>query len=376
MRQLGLYVHIPFCVKKCRYCDFLSFAGIDNSVYSTYVKALLRDISHRNGSGFSVDSIFFGGGTPSLLEPIDLEYILAKIYQQFSVTPGAEISLEANPKTLSKSKLIAYRNLGINRISIGAQSMDDKLLDYIGRVHNSADFLENYRDARACGFKNINVDLMFALPGQTKTQWLNTLKQVIDLEPEHISFYSLQLEKGTPFYQMFEAGTLKEMDDETDRQMYWEGVYLLEKCGYFHYEISNAAKFGYKCRHNLKYWSMEEYLGLGLGAHSYVDGKRFSNETDLDTYIQSGDGSFIVWKHTNTYQDEISEFIFTGLRKIEGISLKKFEQKFGISLIDIYKNEVNKHIQKGLLEIDPTDHQLRFTRKGIDLSNTVLIDFV
>ena len=376
MRQIGLYVHIPFCVKKCRYCDFLSFAGIDNSVYSTYVKALLRDISHRNGSGFSVDSIFFGGGTPSLLEPIDLEYILAKIYQQFSVTPGAEISLEANPKTLSKSKLIAYRNLGINRISIGAQSMDDKLLDYIGRVHNSEDFLENYRDARACGFKNINVDLMFALPGQTKTRWLSTLKQVIDLDPEHISFYSLQLEKGTPFYQMFEAGTLEEIDDETDRQMYWEGVYLLEKCGYVHYEISNAAKSGYQCRHNLKYWSMEEYLGLGLGAHSYVNGKRFSNETDLDTYIQSGDGPFIAWEHTNTYQDEISEFIFTGLRKIEGISLKKFKQKFGISLMDIYKNEINKHIQKGLLEIDSTDHQLRFTRKGIDLSNTVLIDFV
>lgn len=390
MKKLGLYIHIPFCVKKCRYCDFLSFGGNNCDLHLPYVEALKTEIGSASYDDFTVDSIYIGGGTPSLMPPDAIGGIIDKIYSIFSIDTNAEITIEANPNTLTRGKLSEYINYGINRISIGVQSLDDSLLNTLGRIHKADDFYESYEFARSAGFKNINVDLMFAIPGQTLEQWMSTVNKIIEMRPEHISFYSLQLEEGTLFYRMFEEGTLDYIDDETDREMYHMAIAGLKNNGYIHYEISNASKPGCNCRHNLKYWSMDEYLGFGLGAHSYINNIRTSNEVNIDSYIETAEkyaiktahgmkklqSPFIIWKHQNTRKDEISEYIFTGMRRIEGISLSDFEKRFGISLLDIYEKEVRSHIMNGLLEMDEYKKRLKFTGKGIDLSNTVLVDFV
>lgn len=386
MKALGLYLHIPFCIQKCRYCDFLSYTGSDKDLQLDYIKVLLEEIKNINIDNYSIDSIFIGGGTPTILEADIIARILTLVYKTFSVQTDVEITIESNPKTLTKRKLTAYKEIGINRLSIGAQSLNNDLLSFLGRIHNSEDFLRNFKEARNCGFENINVDLMFAIPGQTIVNWIDTLEQVLELNPEHISFYSLQIEEGTPFFQMFQEGSLQPINDDTDREMYRKAVLLLQKHDYLHYEISNAAKPGRQCRHNLKYWSMQEYLGLGLGAHSYLDGLRFSNETDLKKYLNRRgtfllepkpyESPYVTWKHMNTKQDEISEYIFTGMRKIEGISLNDFKQRFGVSLTDIYETQILKHIYNGLIELDQTEQRIRFTKRGIDLANTVLVDFV
>lgn len=389
MKRLGLYIHIPFCIEKCRYCDFLSFGGNDESLHLAYIEALIAEIENIKGCGYEADTIYIGGGTPSLFDADSIIRIIDAVSKAVSVSNGAEISIEANPKTITPEKLSAYRSAGINRLSMGAQSTDDGLLEILGRVHNSSDIKVNYEQARKAGFDNINIDLMFAIPGQTRKLWMDSLSDIINLGPEHISFYSLQLEEGTPFYRMFTEGTLDYIDDETDRNMYHEAIEKLISSGYLHYEISNAARPGYQCRHNLKYWSMNEYLGLGLGAHSYVNGLRFSSERNLNKYIETGNRikkeekitseqisrrPFVVWEHKNSKSDDISEYIFTGLRKIEGISLKAFKDRFGIPINEIYNNEIIKHIENGLLEL--SEERLKFTLKGIDLSNSVLVDFV
>lgn len=372
MKQLGLYLHIPFCIKKCRYCDFLSYGGSTEDLHSTYMESLLCEIG-RSETGLRVDTVFFGGGTPSLLSENHIDRILHSIDKQFTIDSDNEISLEANPGTISSQKLNAYRSMGINRLSIGAQSLDDGLLHYLGRVHSADDFRRCFADARKAGFHNINVDLMFGIPGQTLTIWHETLREVLTLQPEHISFYSLQLEEGTPFHKMYLAGTLKPVDDELDREMYRDVLNILDVNGYHHYEISNAARMGYSCRHNLKYWTMQEYLGFGLGAHSYRQGRRFGNETDLASYLRHPEAA---WVHENSRQDEISEYLFTGLRLISGISLEDFRQNFDVSLWDLYGKEIKKHQENGLLTVDSTENRLRLTAKGIDLSNQVLMDFV
>ncbi|MEL7657149.1 MAG: radical SAM family heme chaperone HemW, partial [Bacillota bacterium] len=277
-------------------------------------------------------------------------------------------------------KLKTYLDSGINRLSIGAQSLDEGLLHYMGRVHSKEDLISNYHLARDCGFQNINLDLMFAVPGQTMDMWMDTLKKAVDLESEHISFYSLQLEEGTPFYQLFEEGRLKETDAELDRNMYHEALKYLKGRGYQHYEISNAAKAGYQCRHNLKYWSMDNYLGLGLGAHSYLDGVRFSNVTDLKRYIELNNiekasfSPFVEWSHINSKEENISEYLFTGMRKMQGICLDDFKDRFGMNLESLYGDILKKYQELKLLEI--IDGKLRFTEKGIDISNRVLAEFV
>jgi len=390
MKRLGLYIHIPFCIEKCRYCDFLSFGGNDESLHLAYIEALIAEIENIKGCGYEADSIYIGGGTPSLLNSDSIIKMMDAVSKAFAVSDNAEISIEANPKTVTTQKLSAYHSAGINRLSMGAQSTDDGLLKVLGRVHNSSDITVNYEQARKAGFDNINIDLMFAIPGQTRKQWMNSLSDIINLGPEHISFYSLQLEEGTPFYRMFTEGTLEYIDDETDRNMYHDAIEKLNSSGYMHYEISNAAKPGYQCEHNLKYWSMDEYLGLGLGSHSYINGQRFSNERNLYKYIETGNklikkekismkqisglSPFVVWEHKNSRQDDISEYIFTGLRKIEGIQLNDFTDRFGISVNEIYNNEILEHIENGLLEL--SEERLKFTLKGIDLSNFVLVDFV
>lgn len=390
-KALGLYLHIPFCVRKCNYCDFLSFAGIPGDVQNEYFQALLREIGLRgmiNRNNYYVNTIFIGGGTPSLLEGNRINELLLAVRNSFTVAEGAEISIESNPKTITKNKLNSWLNAGVNRLSIGAQSFDDRLLSDMGRVHSGGDFLMNYSLARECGFRNINIDLMFAIPGQTMRIWMDTLERAVALEPEHISFYSLQLEEGTPFFSLFKAGGLKLIDDELDRAMYHAAVKALQENGYAHYEISNAAKDGYRCRHNLKYWSMEDYLGLGLGACSFLDGTRSGNTADLQEYIQAGrddsildnpgsaraGSSFVRWSHMNTMEENISEYLFTGMRKIEGIDLTDFCERFGAGLESIHGRAIEKYRKERLIEIDGC--RLRFTGKGIDISNRVLADFV
>jgi oxygen-independent coproporphyrinogen-3 oxidase len=395
-KPLGLYLHIPFCIQKCKYCDFLSFGGCTRSAQKAYIRALIDEISLNAqcyNNKYYVDSIFIGGGTPSLVDETLIGDLMSTVSDGFEIAEGAEISIESNPKTLSENKLKAYLENGINRLSIGAQSLNDNLLQYMGRIHTSQDFIQNYKLARECGFKNINIDMIFSIPGQTKQTWLDSLEQAADLKPEHISFYSLQVEEDTPFFSMLKSGELIVTDDELDRGMYHDAVALLEEKGYQQYEISNAAKEGCQCRHNLKYWSMEDYLGLGLGAHSCLDGIRFSNETDLEKYmsiglkddsgsatyddlghIVAGSSPFIVWQHENTKEENISEYLFTGMRKISGIRFDDFRNRFGIELSEAHGDVIRKHQGSGLIEIN--EGYLRFTKQGIDLSNSVLADFV
>ncbi len=396
-KVLGLYIHIPFCIKKCRYCAFLSYDGAEErSLHSAYTRALIEEIrfwGRKTGAEeTSVDSIFIGGGTPSILPEEEILAILQACRNYFDVSEDAEITLESNPGTLSKEKLLAYQAMGINRLSIGVQALNDQLLAGLGRIHTAEDFIRNYKEARAAGFTNINIDLMFGIPGQTPALWEETLKQAIGLQPEHLSFYSLQIEEDTPFYDLFAEGSLKETDDQTDRKMYHTAIAELEKNGYLHYETSNASKPGFSCRHNLKYWSMDEYLGLGLGAHSYFNAFRFSNETELSSYIAKADQSkgkeessvftdpkespFVVWSHQNTEKDEISEYIFTGLRRIDGISRAAFLERFSVFLDDLFEKEIKGHLKKGLLENAEDGDRLRLTAEGVDLSNYVMVDFV
>jgi oxygen-independent coproporphyrinogen III oxidase len=373
-KSLGLYLHIPFCLRKCNYCDFLSFGGIPEEEQKEYFRSLVHEIETNSqiySNKYYVDSIFIGGGTPSLVQEGLILELMRVVRDRFDVDKNAEISIESNPKTLTKNKLDTYLEAGINRLSIGAQSFDDNLLNHLGRVHSTEDFMTNYSLARACGFRNINIDLMFAVPGQTLQIWMDTLQRAIGLEPEHISFYSLQLEEGTPFYSMFQEGSLKETDEELDRDMYHRAAEVLKDSGYLHYEISNAAKPGFQCRHNLKYWSMDDYLGLGLGAHSFMNGMRFNNAADLKEYIAAPG---VLGQHWNTKEDNISEYLFTGMRKIQGIELEDFQERFGISLESIHGKTLEKYRESGLIKI--TDGRLRFTEKGIDVSNTVLAEFV
>lgn len=391
-KPLGLYLHVPFCIRKCNYCDFLSFGSVSEEEQRAYFNSLRQEIKMNGeiyGNEYYVDSIFIGGGTPSMVETRLIAEMLAAVRDGFAIDANAEITIESNPRTLAKNKLEAYLAAGVNRLSIGAQSLDDSLLGYLGRVHSRDDFLENYFMARECGFNNINIDLMFAIPGQTLESWMNTLEQAIRLEPEHISFYSLQLEEGTPFFSMLQKGSLQATDDALDRTMYHEAVKSLKKNGYGHYEISNAAKAGYQCRHNLKYWSMEDYLALGLGSHSFVDGERFSNEADLNRYIQIGmrdiecdcnkelESPFVVWRHKNTNTENISEYLFTGLRKLEGIDLSDFKRRFERPLEEVFSSgwhRLQKYIDEGYLI--RSNRNLRFTLKGIDISNSILVEFV
>lgn len=386
MKKLGIYVHIPFCFRKCYYCDFLSFGESAEKEQEDYFSALIEEIEYYGQiyrNRFYVDTVFIGGGTPSLVHEALIADLMSAIRANFTICPDAEITIESNPKTLTENKLTTYFQGGINRLSMGVQSLNADLLKRMGRIHTVEDVLENYQMARACGFKNINMDLIFSIPGMTTDIWQNTLENVLALKPEHLSFYSLQLEEDTPFFKEFEEGRLQETSDELDRQLYGMALDYAKAEGFEHYEISNAAKHGLECKHNLKYWSLDDYLGLGLGSHSYVDGCRFSNLRDLKSYENAGKESFLFdpnqnpflgWYHENTRQDTISEYLFTGMRKMEGIDLLEFEQRFQESFQNLYGKELDRFIADQLVEI--VDGKMRFTRRGIDVSNKILAEFV
>lgn len=392
---LGLYIHIPFCLQKCAYCDFYSEAGQNEEVQQAYANALIKEIRFFGSRGGSdgcrrVDTIFIGGGTPSILRPQLLADILAAVDENFFVEPDAEISLECNPATLDDQKLAAYRDMGINRISMGVQSMDEGLLKIMGRVHSSQDVLDSYRQIRGAGFTNVNLDVMFGVPTQTMGMWRDTVKQVLDLEPAHLSFYSLELAEGTRFYQLLAQGRLKETAPELDRRMYHYLLDELRQRGYEQYEISNGAKPGYRCRHNLKYWNLEEYLGLGASAHSYIGHRRWANTADLREYIlcmkeqeiqeAAGEGMLTaaaVWSCENKLIDDITDYTFTALRKCEGIDLGEFAQRFGVDFWDVFKGErtaFEKFCQRKEAALDRG--RLYITEAGMDIANQIIALFV
>lgn len=370
--SMEIYIHIPFCAKKCEYCDFLS-GPAGGKEQSAYVQALLKEIrAAEEGQGRSVSSIFIGGGTPSLLKEDLLGSILNEIYEKFNLEPEAEISIEVNPGTVSLKKLEAYRRMGINRLSIGLQSTDDRELKTLGRLHNYAQFLETYQAAGTAGFDNINIDLMSALPDQTYEGWVTNLRRTAELSPAHISAYSLIIEEGTPF-------ALRELnlpDEETEYRMYEDTAAILKEYGYEQYEISNYAKKGKRCRHNVGYWTRCDYLGFGLGAASLWGNKRFSNTADMEKYLKNSafPERIRLMEPVLSREDEMAEFMFLGLRMTEGVSEAAFRQEFGVKMREIYGEVLKKYTDMELLE--EKDGRIFLTRKGIHVSNSVMSDFL
>jgi len=380
MRQpISLYLHIPFCVKKCHYCDFLSFPGCSLSRQAEYVDAMIQEIhAYREAAeDYEVKTIFLGGGTPSLLEKELVERLFHELYSVWRAAPETEITIEANPGTLSREKLIGYHMIGINRLSLGLQSTIAQELAIIGRIHNYEQFLANYYLAREAGFDNINIDIMSALPGQTLISYGKTLERILKLQPEHISSYSLILEEGTDFWENAEIERALP-SEQTERIMYHYTKKCLQNAGYERYEISNYAKPGYACLHNQVYWTGGEYLGLGLGAASYWKGARFSNTPDMEEYMENCSRARITENRkeivTATQKSRMEEYMFLGLRMIRGVSIREFERRFGIPMNRIYGTVIRSYIGQGLLKIE--QDRLMLTERGIDVSNSVMADFL
>ena len=369
---LELYVHIPFCVRKCQYCDFLSGPS-DEETKDRYIEALLKEIrAAEHTEDYEIVSVFIGGGTPSALKAEAIASIMRTLQEQFFFCEDAEVTIEANPGTVDLEKLTIYRNVGINRLSLGLQSTDAEELKLLGRIHSYEEFLKSYEWAREAGFSNINIDLMFAIPGQTGEAWRQHLYQVAELNPEHISAYSLIIEEGTPFAEQ----NLDLPDEDTEYQMYEDTAEILERYGYRQYEISNYAKQGYMCRHNAGYWQRREYLGFGLGASSLYRGMRFSNTRRMQEYLKESRNPDQIRKDVTVLSrnERIEEFMFLGLRMTEGISEKKFEENFNVRLMDIYGDILQKYEETGFMEHIET--KWRLTRKGIHVSNHILADFL
>ena len=409
--NLSLYIHIPFCVKKCLYCDFLSFSA-NESLIGSYFDALINEIklSAPQYKDSEVISVFIGGGTPSFVSEKFICKVLETVRDSFNLCEDAEITIEANPASAIFDKLLAYRKSGVNRLSIGAQSLNDEELKRLGRVHNSKTFYETYENARNAGFSNINIDVMSALPSQSLSSYMGTLKKVVDLKPEHISAYSLIVEEGTPFYDM----DLDLPDEDTDRQMYHETKAFLKENGYHRYEISNYAIDGkkkqsgnessglgklhgaddtlfefYECRHNKVYWQRGNYLGLGLVASSMISNTRWSNTRSMDDYIRLLTVSSAASDNYNTsafsirenfeklsVQSQMEEFMFLGLRLTKGVNIEAFYDLFYKDIEDVYGDVISKYTSLGLLETSRDGRYLRLTENGLDVSNTVMAEFL
>ena len=384
MRPLSLYLHLPFCVRKCRYCDFLSHPAPEEEIRA-YVRTLCAEAEQQGMKygGRTVDTVFFGGGTPSLLSGELFGEIMQRIFRCFKVEPGAEITMECNPGTLTYENITRCRQEGVNRLSIGAQSFLDKELLLLGRIHRAIDIEESFALARSVGFRNISLDLMSALPGQTTEDFLYSVRKAIDLSPEHLSVYSLITEEGTELGDAYLDGSYVEKgwsalpDEDTERAMVHETARCLKEAGYEQYEISNYAKPGFSSRHNTGYWTGHDYLGLGIGAASKIGNTRFSNPSDTATYQR-----LIVGQQAEEARDvqllskkeEMEEFCFLGLRMTEGISTAVFERTFGAPFEEVYGEVLAKHLQTGLLAKEGDNVFL--TERGLDLANRVMADFL
>lgn len=381
-KPLGLYIHIPFCLQKCGYCDFYSEAGLPDDLKKAYVEALCREIGsygHQLSPEYTVDTVFLGGGTPSILPSHLTKSILSAVFDAFDVSTDAEVSMECNPATLTEEKLGVYREAGINRLSLGVQSMDDGLLQVMGRAHSRQDVVETVQLARKAGFDNLNLDLMFGIPGQSRMMWEETVRTVFAMNPEHLSFYSLELAEGTPFYRQVARGALEPTPQEEDRQMYHFLLRELQERGYDHYEISNSARPGYRCRHNLKYWDLSDYLGLGASAHSFLQGRRFASVSDALAYVQAVENgeSPVSWHHENSRRDSITDYTFTALRRREGIGKMDFAKRFGEEFWDVFagrEEEFRQFAQRGEAEEDEAG--IRITETGMDVANRIIEIFL
>ena len=370
-QKIGIYVHIPFCKQKCLYCDFVSFEGIIERV-EKYIEILKQEIleNAKKAENYIVTTIYMGGGTPSYIESKFIVDILETIKKNYTIKKDAEITIEVNPGTVTKEKLEDYKRVGINRLSIGLQSTNNEILKEIGRIHTYEDFLETYKLVKKVGFQNINVDLMLALPKQTYKDLQKSLEQVIKLSPKHISLYSLILEKGTKLEKLVEQESIILPEEEIERKMYWDTKKVLEDNGYIHYEISNFAKEGYESKHNLNCWNQEPYLGFGISAHSYYNKTRYSNVANLNKY---GVQPKIIYE-IQSKQDEQKEYMMLGLRKISGVSISDFKNKFIQNPIYLFRKELDKLVKENLLEID--EDRIKLTNRGLDLANLVWEEFV
>lgn len=378
MDRFGIYVHIPFCRKKCKYCDFISFASYEDK-YKEYAECLIKEIRNKKiEKPKAISTIYLGGGTPSILESEDIVKILNAIKERFEIEENCEITIEVNPGTITKQKLEDYKNTGVNRLSIGLQSTSDRILKLIGRIHTYEEFLNTYNLAKEVGFENINVDLMLAIPTQTESELIDSLQKVIELEPNHISLYSLILEEGTELDKMISDGQYELLDENLERQMYWKTKNLLELNGYNHYEISNFSKKGFESKHNMDCWNQEEYIGFGLAAHSYYDDMRFSNIDALEIYMRNiKNNDFEKNVEIHEIQDkpaQMREFMMIGLRKIDGVKISDFERKFRINPLFYFRFEISKLTDEELIEVDLDN--IKLTKKGLDLANQVFEEFV
>ena len=380
-KSIGLYIHIPFCNSKCSYCDFNSYAG-KLHWQDRYFKALEKELSlyaekvNAMYGHSTVETVFVGGGTPSAVDAQHIYNILNHCRRQLNIGAAAELSMESNPGTLTAEKLHIYREAGITRISMGLQAAQPHLLKFLGRRHTAQQFAEGVQLAKQAGFTNLNGDVIFGIPGQTMQHWKETLELLVNLQIQHISAYSLKIEEGTLFGDMYEKGTLKPVEDELDREMYHYAIQYLKEHGLNHYELSNFSVPSFECKHNLIYWQEREYIGLGAGAHSFLNNKRFSNEAKLETYIQMvEDGLIPVIEDIEvTREDEMAEYMFLGLRLLKGVSEKEFVDRFGVSMKKKYNAQIDKLCKAGLVSLD--NETVKLTTKGLDLANIVFMEFL
>ena len=381
MKELGIYVHIPFCKQKCYYCDFISYANKEEKT-KEYVKCIQKEIEIESKKyskdEYEITTIYLGGGTPSYISALYIENIINVIKLNYNVKDNAEITIEINPGTVNEEKILIYEKIGINRVSIGLQTTNDKLLKQIGRIHTYEEFLNCYKLVSKSKIDNINVDLMLALPNQTIEDLEESLQKVIKLKPNHISLYSLILEEGTKLEKMVSENIVKLPEEDMEREMYWKTKRILEKNGYNHYEISNFAKEGYKSKHNMNCWSQKEYLGFGVAAHSYVNRKRYCNINNIEEYVSNIKKGKIENNRTvceiQNKIDEQKEFMMLGLRKIDGIDIQEFKNKFVENPIYVFHKELEKLVNEDLVEIDLD--KIKLTNKGLDFANLVWENFV
>lgn len=387
-KNIGLYIHIPFCKRKCEYCDFKSYAGKEELVdeYIKWLKYEVKEVGEGNRLDYEnhldklaiVKTIYIGGGTPSLIDSKYINEILEVVKQNYTLENDLEITIEVNPGTVNQEKLEQYKKSGINRLSIGLQSTHDRLLKKLGRIHSYEEFLNTFKLARKVGFENINVDLMLGLPEQSIEDLKESVEEVIKLNPEHISVYSLIVEDGTPFYKKLEEHQLELPKEEIERKMYWTVKQELEMAGYIHYEISNFAKAGFESKHNLSCWNQEEYIGFGTSAHSYTNNVRYSNIDSMEEYIDNfkkeSEADNFVFHEKQNEDSKMKEFMMLGLRKIEGVSIKEFKNRFTLNPIFVYRKELEKLVTEELIEID--GDKIKLTNKGLDLANLVWEEFI
>ncbi len=371
---LSIYIHIPFCVKKCSYCDFLSFPGTEEDM-ERYRKAILTEIENaeENGLQYEVQTVYIGGGTPSRVSPCLIENIMDSLRKKYSFAENAEISMEMNPGTLQEGALKIYKNAGINRLSIGCQSLDDEELKLLGRIHTAEDFIRTFHDVREAGFTNINVDLMSSIPGQGTDKFRRSLEKVIALGPEHISAYSLIVEPGTPFYSKYERGELDLPDEETVTETDRMARSVLMEKGYLRYEISNFAKEGYECRHNLVYWNHGDYRGFGPGAASLIGKHRFTVTRSYRSYLKNP-GKEMEEDFELSGREAMEEFMFLGLRTCSGVSEEAFKKAFNRDIKEIFGDVIRKQQKEGLLVYK--NGRYLYTENAMDVSNILMSEFL